>query len=495
MHRVAMGLAVVAAGATIAWGLSIHPAVPLVVALGVVGVGLSVASPTRSSQVFLGGLALLLGGYALFGRGFAHWGTPPVFVGEVILVLGLVLLVPNGTIARAWRSPILWAWGLFALWGALRSVVFFDRYGVDVLRDSVLWGYGIFAVLVAGALVHTQSAVKVPAIYRRLLPWLLVIPPIVFALTRILSVIPYLPGSDVPLVEQKAGDVCVHLAGVGIFLLLGLDRPSPRAKSPGTDPARHVLWILWMGVFLMAGIANRGGMLAVVVAMTLALLFARSFTSLLTLYRPVLAGVVVLSVVVIADIRIDMGRRSLSTEQLLANVESIVGTGKNKSLSGTREWRLSWWRDIVEYTVFGPYFWTGRGYGVNLETTDGYITSLTGEGNRSPHNGHMTVLARSGVPGFVLWLGFLAVFSATLLRAYYRLQRAGRDYEAASLIWIWAYWVAFLVNGTFDTYLEGPQGGIWFWSLTGIGAALVMQYDGLGRAGAAVVAVPRSSIS
>jgi hypothetical protein len=39
------------------------------------------------------------------------------------------------------------------------------------------------------------------------------------------------------------------------------------------------------------------------------------------------------------------------------------------------------------------------------------------------------------------------------------------------LIVILAYWLAMLVNASFDVYLEGPQGGIWFWSVFGLGLA------------------------
>jgi hypothetical protein len=30
-----------------------------------------------------------------------------------------------------------------------------------------------------------------------------------------------------------------------------------------------------------------------------------------------------------------------------------------------------------------------------------------------------------------------------------------------------------MVNTTFDPYLEGPQGGIWFWALFGLGLVLI----------------------
>ena len=52
------------------------------------------ASPRPSDlltvRVFLVALAGLLAGYMFLGRGFAHVGMRPIFVGEVVLVLGLV---------------------------------------------------------------------------------------------------------------------------------------------------------------------------------------------------------------------------------------------------------------------------------------------------------------------------------------------------------------------------------------------------------------------
>ena len=41
---------------------------------------------------------------------------------------------------------------------------------------------------------------------------------------------------------------------------------------------------------------------------------------------------------------------------------------------------------------------------------------------------------------------------------------------------ILAFWIAFLIHMSFGVYLEGPQGGIWFWSVMGLGiAALELQ--------------------
>ena len=148
-------------------------------------------------------------------------------------------------------------------------------------------------------------------------------------------------------------------------------------------------------------------------------------------------------------------------------------------LGGPRQWRLEWWNKIVDYTFFGEYFWAGKGFGINLAQDDGFLGEWFPD-MRAPHNGHMTILARAGVPGLVLWTLLQGVFGISLLLAYLRAHRNGQEWWARVDLWILAYWVAFIVNMSFDVYLEGPQGGIWFWSLFGFGMAiLVAQRRGL----------------
>jgi hypothetical protein len=38
------------------------------------------------------------------------------------------------------------------------------------------------------------------------------------------------------------------------------------------------------------------------------------------------------------------------------------------------------------------------------------------------------------------------------------------------------YWVAFMVNASFDVYLEGPTGGIWMWTVYGVSIGAAWAY-------------------
>jgi hypothetical protein len=42
----------------------------------------------------------------------------------------------------------------------------------------------------------------------------------------------------------------------------------------------------------------------------------------------------------------------------------------------------------------------------------------------------------------------------------------------AMLGWVFVYWSAALLNSSVDVYLDGPQGGIWFWAVIGLGLFL-----------------------
>jgi hypothetical protein len=83
------------------------------------------------------------------------------------------------------------------------------------------------------------------------------------------------------------------------------------------------------------------------------------------------------------------------------------------------------------------------------------------------------VLARMGVPGLLLWVLVQGAFGIGLLRATLAHRRAGAVQVAAVGGWLLAYWVAMMVDTSFDPYLEGPQGGIWFWVIFGLGLVIM----------------------
>jgi hypothetical protein len=266
----------------------------------------------------------------------------------------------------------------------------------------------------------------------------------------------------------KPGDVCVHLAGIGAFWLLGLHRDS----SPGMTRLGLREWLLWgawlVGV-LFFGSQNRGGLLSVVAVMAFVLLVSprREWLKFTT------ACVLAVATWAALDWEIDIGSaRKVSPWQIASNLASVRGDSLPAN-EGTRQWRLQWWRKIKGYTLEGDYFWTGKGFGINLADDDGFQTDGLNHSLRSPHNGHMTILARMGVPGIALWLLLLGSSSYGLWRSHRQAKRKGDRRGAALALWVLSYLIAFVTNAAFDVYLEGPQGGIWFWSIFGLALSVL----------------------
>jgi O-antigen ligase len=194
----------------------------------------------------------------------------------------------------------------------------------------------------------------------------------------------------------------------------------------------------------------------------------------------------VVIVAAVFNIQIELGRssgRAISTDEFAIGIESIFGEGENEGgRIGTREFRLEWWGAIWDYTVEGPYFLSGKGFGVNLADSDGFQV-LEDESLRAPHNSHMTVLARMGVPGFAIWLALQLTFAFKLMTTWRRANAMGLRGWAALDVWIFVYWLAMIINACFDPYLEGPQGGIWFWSVFGLGLYSIRRQERLFEGG------------
>jgi O-antigen ligase len=350
---------------------------------------------------------------------------------------------------------------------------------MDALRDAVLWGYGAFAILLAPVLIRRNLVERIPALYARVFPWIILCAP-AWMLVSQWSGTQGIPGTAMG--APKAGDVAVHLGGAGSFLLAGL---WSRRDSVSAKWLRE--WGAWLallvGVVAM-GSLTRGGLLAAISAMLTVLILLPFKAG----GKLILAGA---TAVLLATVWLAWGvslpgreSRAISPEQIAQNLGSIGG-GSRSDLEGTRTWRILWWNSIIDYTVHGQYFWTGKGFGVNLTYDDGIVRDPD-DPSRSPHNGHLTVLARTGVPGLVLWVLLQLAFALSMLAGLVRARQARQDTRASLFVWILAYWLAFLVNASFDVYLEGPQGGIWFWCIFGYGLALIASESRAGTASARV---------
>jgi len=416
-------------------------------------------------------LGLTLSGYAFLGRGFAYFGKYPLYVGEVVLALGCIIFAmrPN---AHILRSRITWLLLLVMLIGTLGTVPNLGTYGIDAMRDAVLWGYGLFALLTASFLMRIKNLWYVVFAYQRWIPYLLLWIPIGMVLYHMANdIIPRWPASDIPILNPKSGDIAVHLAGGLSFLTLGLYRFCRNEKR---SIAEIKVWVLWC-MFLIGFITILSDRAAILTVLSTSLIIFVLRPSI-HWAKPVILVFFLFVVFYSFDLKISFrDDRSISAEAVIETVKSIFNFTGFSQYDGPRQWRIEWWNKILDYTIFGENFWTGKGYGINLANDDGFqvFDFFQDQPLRSPHNSHLTFLARGGVPGFLAWLTLQGLFGMSLFRAYRKAVRSDRHDWATLNLWVLAYWFAFMVNATFDVFLEGPQGGIWFWCLFGFGIALM----------------------
>jgi O-Antigen ligase len=447
----------------------------------------------RRFRVFTPAFALLLGGYLFFNKTFAYLHVPgtPVFIGELVLVVGIVESIH---LRLPWRrlvasSPILEVLFAFMLACSVRLLVDLPRYRLDAVRDSSIWYYGAFAFLVAGAAVSDPGFVRrLLRWYRRVLPWFLAWAPFAIVLHYVdaLSVVT-VPFSTAPINSFKPTDIAIQVAMGTTYLWLGVDRVAgEQRRSPRFETALAVLGALTV---LLAGTQTRGGFLAAVTLVAIVVFFLPPGRRRGVVLPVVVGLALALAFAMLLDLKVHGDVRDISVRQAVSNIASITGQTSSDQLSGTVEWREGMWDQVfTDLRLHGTWL-SGIGFGPILpERYDVDVGNTNNPDSTAPlrnvHNSHLTLLARTGVPAFALWLLLWVVYCHQLYRCVRRRPGGVRDPVNALTVWLLAAPPAILVNAVFDPALEGPHSGIWLYAIVGVAAAHVAMLRAGGRGAA-----------
>ncbi|MEA2914208.1 MAG: hypothetical protein QOJ15_6289 [Bradyrhizobium sp.] len=414
----------------------------------------ALATTPRLVRVFFGFFCLVLAGYVIFGKDFAYLGFPPLYIGEMALALGaLTALMAGNLISAILNLPGL-ALALLMLWTAHRTIPYWNQYGLDAPRDAMIVFYGLFAYVIASLVLQRPATLLLLLErYKRFISYTVFLSPIIVALGLFTPLLGFGP---------KVADVACHLAAIFAFALIGFIRLRPLA------------FVVILLIELFAFTQTREAMVAFAVACTLATTFSLDGRAPRRISACIGVCAIVLGILFVLDFKIASDlRRPVSVRQSVENATSIFAGSDSNDV--TKEWRLNWWSDIINYTVHGPYFWTGKGFGPNLADTDGYQTSGTDEAPlRSPHNAHMTILARGGVSELVLWISALGSWLVAVVRQLMEARRLRDNWWAGIFAFLLTYWTTIVIAGSFDVVLEGPVMGVWFWTIHGIGLACLV---------------------
>jgi O-antigen ligase len=168
--------------------------------------------------------------------------------------------------------------------------------------------------------------------------------------------------------------------------------------------------------------------------------------------------------------------RSLSDRVL--SIVDFSGTGHYHSDIGNmsvanNEFRTVWWTTVFNETMQkGPFFGLGFGYDLTASFMRTYY--LTGgedtASTRSPHSILFTVLGRMGLLGLAL---FLVILFMIVRRAFLAARSVARGEQPESNLAPWCGVTILLVASLFGVVLEGPMGGILFWTFLGLACSQI----------------------
>ena len=384
--------------------------------------------------------------YVYLNKGVAY-----SFLVETLWLLGIILLF-------VYRKKYVFFWDrrikLLALFIGI-SLVYIIKGALsypimDIIRDSFIFQYGWFVFIVF--LFEDQKDYiweKLFQIYK----WF----PI-FALLNffLLYFIPFFESfavfGKIPIVLYKYGDMGVHLLISTILILFNISKLSTKWKN--------TLVFLIIFNFLTLAAYSRSGMLSYVIGITCFLYFNKDQTiklalKALTRHIP-MALLIVIPIYLTIQVKENFQGRAVGFGQLKENITSFASTPEDATLEKNVVWRLLWWGNILDYSFSKQYFATGKGLGMSLAQSDDIIT--TDEDLRSPHNFHLNIMARFGVLLFFVWMYWIYL----LLKPMFKKQLGTLSLAISCIL------LAFLLNASFDVFLEGPMGAFPFWTWVGL---------------------------
>ena len=384
--------------------------------------------------------------YVFFNKGVAY-----SYLAEILLAAGIFILFINRRQLELVLDQKQILLGIFILVSFLFILVGVFNYSIlNVFRDSLAFQYAWLAFIIY-FLKNEYDFIwkKIIFIYK--------FAPLVIFLNFFLFyfVFLYLPPINIfgnqNIIIYKNGDKSVHLLISTIFMFLYTDKYSRKWLVANT-----ILIVINFSILLAF---TRSGSVAYIFALFSFFFFSKekilndSLRKLLKLVPIIM--VLGMGLFVAIDIQGDAQGRTISLSQITDNFSSIVSTNIDGNLVENKVWRLIWWAKLINESFTLQHFFVGKGLGMSLAGND---ILHTDDNLRSPHNFHLTILARFGYIVFIAWIMWLV----SLFKPLFTRKLAGKNLAITSIL------LAFIINGSFDVFFEGPMGAFPFWTFVGL---------------------------
>ncbi|MCF8340689.1 MAG: O-antigen ligase family protein [Chitinophagaceae bacterium] len=378
---------------------------------------------------------------------FLNKGVAYTYLVEALWLFGILLLLMD-------RKKVEFIWNkttkLILFFIAISFIYIlrgFTKYDIiDLIRDSFIFQYGWFVFIL---FLFKDKLEQIWETLFFIYKWF----PFVALLNFILQYfVPFFetvtPFGGIPILLYKNGDMGVQLL-ISTLLLLYTFEKKPLKW-------RVLLSLVIVLDFLILASYSRSGIVAFLTSMLCFIYFNKdiqlqSRLRLLLKYLPVIL-LIVTPIYINIKVAENFQGRAVGLEQIKNNFSSIVGGTTDATSESNVVWRLVWWAKIIDYSFSSPNCFIGKGLGMNLATDDDIIT--LDDTLRSPHNFHLNIMARFGVLLFLIWTYFLI----QILKPIFKKQLVGKHLLIGCILF------AFLINASFDVFLEGPMGAFPFWT-------------------------------
>jgi hypothetical protein len=384
--------------------------------------------------------------YVFLNKGIAY-----TYLVESLWLFGILLLfIHRKKVELIWnkKTKLILFFIAISFIYILRGFTKYDL--VDLIRDSFIFQYGWFVFIL---FLFKEKLEIIWGTLFFIYKWF----PFVALLNFILQYfVPFFetvtPFGGIPILLYKNGDMGVQLLISTLLLLYTFENK--------TLKWRVLLSLVIALDFLILASYSRSGIVAFLASMLCFIYFNKDIqlqarVRLLIKYLPIIL-LIVTPIYINIKVAENFQGRAVGLEQIKNNFSSIVGGTTDATSENNVVWRLVWWAKIIDYSLSSPNFFIGKGLGMNLATDDDIIT--LDDSLRSPHNFHLSIMSRFGVLVFMIWMYFLI----QLLKPLFKKQLQGKRLLIGCIL------LAFLLNASFDVFLEGPMGAFPFWTWLGL---------------------------
>lgn len=397
-------------------------------------------------NLYLRAYLLVMTLYVFLNKGVAY-----TYLVEALWFFGILLLLMDRKKVELIWNKITKLLLFFITIGFIYIIRGFTKYDIiDLIRDSFMFQYGWFVFIL---FLFKDKTAQIWETLFFIYKWF----PFVALLNFILQYfVPFFetvaPFGGIPILLYKNGDMGVQLLISTLLLLFSIEKYSFKW--------RVLLSLVITLDFLILASYSRSGIVAFLASFVCFIYFNKdiqlqSRVRLLIKYLPIIL-LIVTPIYINIKVSENFQGRSVGFEQITNNFSSIVGGTTDATSENNVVWRLVWWAKIIDYSFSSPNFFIGKGLGMNLATDDDIIT--LDDSLRSPHNFHLNIMARFGVLLFMIWTYFLI----QIIKPLFKKQLQGRRLLIGCIL------LAFLINASFDVFLEGPMGAFPFWTWLGL---------------------------